>query len=85
MIRTRYRIDSKGTVEMLRTNPRPAVTEAARQIAARIDGDVAVDEYTTDRAAAAVTLREPTALLRQARDGVLTRAAAAVGLEVRSR
>lgn len=41
-----------------------------------------VDTYTTDRAAASVTVDHPAGLAMQARHGVLTRAASAAGLEV---
>lgn len=43
-----------------------------------------VDDYTTDRAASAVTILHPAGLAMQARHGVLTKAAAAAGLEVKS-
>lgn len=67
-----------------------AVLEVAGQVAANAragirSGQVYVRPYVTDRAAAAVTVAHPRALAWQARDGVLTRAAAAAGLEVRSR
>ena len=63
---------------------RPQVAEmvnrVARRVAAQIGGDdVHVDEYTSDRRAAAVVVPAE----RQAVDGALTRAAAAVGLEVK--
>lgn len=47
--------------------------------------DVVVDSYTTDRAAASVTIRDGRGRLWQVRDGVLTRAASALGLEVTAR
>lgn len=82
-----YRRDSAGTRDVLITQCADLVADAAATIAAQLppDLDVVVDSYTTDRAAAAVTIREPQALLLEARDGLLTRAAAAAGLEVRSR
>lgn len=46
---------------------------------------VVVNEYTTDRKAASVTIAHPAGLATQAKHGVLTKAAAAVGLEVRSK
>lgn len=63
------------------------VHDAALDIAAAVHAskpgsDVAVDRYTTDRAAASVTIRDVRGRIWQARDGVLTRAAAAAGLEV---
>jgi hypothetical protein len=49
------------------------------------DGDVVVDDYVTDRAASSVTVRHPLAKLWQVRDGLLTRTAATVGIEVVAR
>lgn len=49
------------------------------------DGDVEVNDYVTDRAASSVTVRHPAAKLWQVRDGLLTRTAAATGLEVNAR
>lgn len=46
---------------------------------------IVVDEYTTDRAAASVTIAHPAGLATQAKHGTLTKAAAAVGLEVREK
>lgn len=46
---------------------------------------VTVDPYTTDRASASVTITHPAGLAVQAKHGTLTRAAAAAGLEVRSK
>jgi hypothetical protein len=51
----------------------------------REDLPVKVDEYTTDRAAASVTLAHPAGRAVQAKHGLLTRAAASVGLEVTQR
>lgn len=62
-------------------------TEIANEVAARLpaDADVVVDDYTTDRAASSVTIRDARGRLWQVRDGVLTRAAAGAGLEVTER
>jgi len=49
------------------------------------EAEVVVDKYTTDRAAASVTIKDFRGLAWQARDGVLTRAAAHEGLEVTER
>jgi hypothetical protein len=46
---------------------------------------VVVDQYTTDRRAASVTIAHPAGLAVQAKHGVLTRAASAAGLEVRAK
>ena len=80
--------DSEGIAEILTSQPLgDAVASYADAIAARIqtehpDAEVVVDRYTTDRAAASVTVRDLRARLWQVRDGLLTRAAADVGLEV---
>lgn len=47
--------------------------------------DDAIDAYTTDRRAMSYTVKDPRALLWQVDEGLLTRAAAAVGLEVTDR
>lgn len=83
-----YKRDSKGLDQILNsTQVAQAVHGLAASVAGNIDPalDVVVDDYTTDRAASSVTVREPTAKLMQIRDGLLTRAAAAAGLEVRER
>lgn len=83
-------LDHAGIAQLLKSAPMQSlVRDAAEQIAGNvnvpaIDG-VVVDEYSTDRAAASVTIRDPRAALWQARDGALTRAAAAIGVEVRAR
>jgi hypothetical protein len=47
--------------------------------------DVVVDDYQTDRAASSVTVREPQAKVWAVRDGLWSKAAASVGLEVADR
>jgi len=47
-----------------------------------IDLPVEVDVYETDRARASVTIKHPAGLAGQARNGWLTKAASALGLEV---
>lgn len=79
--------DSAGIASILKGGEFASmVRDAAERIAANARGqtgaDVVVDSYTTDRAAASVTIRDPRGVLLQVRDGVLTRAAAAAGLEV---
>lgn len=87
-----FRRDSAGLGEVLRSpEVRSAVHALAEQIAADVrashpDADeVVVDDYTTDRAASSVTIKDARGQLWQARDGVLTRAATAAGLEVKQR
>jgi hypothetical protein len=74
-----FRLDLKGGAEVLNIKSVDAVNALAHQIGDQAGADAEVDPYTTDRAAAAVTVPAE----RQAKDGALTRAAAAVGLEVR--
>ena len=87
---TTYRGDRAGTAQILKVTLKPAVAEATRAAAANVrsqepDLDIAVGFYTTDRAGGSVTIREPQGRLLAVRDGVFTRAAGAVGLEIRSR
>ncbi|MGE2714197.1 hypothetical protein ACQI4L_09080 [Mycolicibacterium litorale] len=76
-----FKLNRKGGAEVLNQLAAPHINALARQVAAAAGPDAEVDEYTTDRAAAAV--RVPAE--QQAKDGALTRAAATVGLEVRSK
>lgn len=91
---TGLRLDSGGVAAVLKSGAvASAVTAAADQVADQVRGQgrtvgndddlpVVVDTYTTDRAAASVTLAHPAGLAVQAKHGALTAAAAAVGLEV---
>ncbi|WP_213452890.1 hypothetical protein [Rhizomonospora bruguierae] len=73
-------LDHGGIAELLRSSGfAGAVNAVAKQVAAASGGEM--ESYTTDRAAALVKVKAD----RQARDGALTRAAAAVGLEVRQK
>lgn len=94
MANPRIRVHYPGVGEMLKSAPvADAVTALARQVAGTIQAEghvmsdgplpVEVSAYTTDRAAAAVVVPHPAALGLQAKYGLLTRAAAAAGLEVR--
>lgn len=74
-----FKLNRKGGEEVLKRIAAERVNAIAHQIAAQAGPDAQVDEYTTDRAAAAVRVPAD----QQAKDGVLTRAAAAVGVEVR--
>jgi hypothetical protein len=81
------RLDHDGIRDILKSQPvADAVHELASKIASAVAGetgaDVVVDDYTTDRAASSVTIRDAAGKLWQVRDGVLTKAAAAEGLEV---
>lgn len=69
------------------------VAELAEDVASRVyevasDGEeipVTTSRYTTDRAAAAVTMAHAAGLAKEARHGSLAKAAAASGLEVTAR
>jgi hypothetical protein len=76
-----FKLDRKGGAQVLKEQAAPLINALARQVAERAGEDAEVDEYTTDRAAAAVTVPAD----QQAKDGGLTRAAAAAGLEVRTK
>jgi hypothetical protein len=76
-----FKLNRKGGAEILKELAAQHVNALARQIADHAGQAAEVDEYTTDRAAASVGVPA----YQQAKDGVLTRAAASVGLEVRSK
>ncbi len=76
-----FKLNRKGGAEVLNELAASAVNDLARQIAASAGDDAELSEYTTDRAAAAVSVPAD----QQATDGVLTRAASAAGLEVRAK
>jgi hypothetical protein len=83
-----FHLDRAGIGEILKTNCRGPIDQLAAQIAANVDSrgkPVEVRAYTTDRAAAAVSIAHPAGKAIQAKYGALTRAAAAAGLEVKSR
>ena len=82
----KIRIDSKGMRELL-LSLRAEVRAAADAVASNVDArgkPVEVRAYTTDRAAASVSIAHPAGLAIQAKYGALTKAAAAAGLEVGS-
>lgn len=81
------KLDRAGVAELLKSAEfAAAVHGVAESIRGNVEAeDVVVDDYTTDRAASSVTVREPDALARQARDGILTRAASGAGVEVTSK
>lgn len=92
MGRVDIRLDHAGFRELLTGGDvRDAVVDLAESTRNTVAGslpagtDVVVDSYTTDRAAASVTIRDVRGKLWQARDGVFTRAAAAHGLQVKKR
>lgn len=76
------RLDHGAIARLLTSREFAAVVkDAADRVAAEAGEDATVSEYTTDRSAASVWVPAE----QQARDGVLTRAAAAAGLEVKGR
>lgn len=95
----KFHPDRSGFTEIL-TGLQPQMDALARSVASEVQGqipddglgDVVAEQYdfkprgrTSDRAAASVAVRRPDAKLRQARDGLLTRAAGRQGLEVRAK
>jgi hypothetical protein len=85
-----FKRDVAGIGRILRSADAAAMVRgAAERVAADAEASsglpVEVEEYTTDRAAAAVVITHPAGLAEQAKHGTLTRAAAAIGLEVRAR
>lgn len=76
-----FRLNRKGGAEVLKELAAEAINALGRQVAAGAGKDAEFNAYTTDRAAASVSVPAE----QQARDGVLTRAAAVAGLEVRAK
>jgi hypothetical protein len=88
---TEFRLDTAGVREILRGQEmRQLIDGYAEEVAANVrvlvpDGTpVEVRSYTTDRGAATVVVADTRAMGWQARDGILTRAAAFAGLEVKA-
>lgn len=74
-----FKLNRAGGAEVLKELAAQHVNALARQVADRAGDEAVVEEYTTDRAAATVSVPA----VQQAKDGVLSRAAGAAGLEVR--
>lgn len=74
-----FKLNIKGGAEVLKELAAQHVNALAQQVADQAGDEAVVEKYTTDRAAATVSV--PAA--QQAKSGALTRAAAAAGLEVR--
>lgn len=81
MSRVKFKLNYKGGGEVLKQLAAQAVNAKAREVAAAAGPGAEFDSYTTDRAAASVSVPAE----QQAKDGRLTRAAAAAGLEVRAK
>lgn len=76
-----FKLDHKGAEEVLKTLARGEINALAEKVKANAGDTAWMNTYTTDRAAASVTI--PAA--RQAKHGTLTRAASAAGLEVKAK
>lgn len=90
MAQVKYHRDSKGLAEILKSaEVAKEIGELSEIVAGQIEAstgsEVVIDEYVTDRAAASLLLLDRNAMALQAKFGVMTRAAAAVGLEVKSK
>lgn len=73
------RLDRKAVGALLKSGAfAPAVNALANAIAENAGDDAEVEQYTTDRNAAAVKVPA----WRQAKDGALTKAASAAGVQV---
>lgn len=83
--KTKITLDSSGMAAVLKSaGVAQAVRSAANHVASAVekDAEIGVTDYQTDRAASSVTIIDPRGKIWQARDGVLTRAALAAGLDV---
>ncbi|MEV7212084.1 hypothetical protein AB0O31_03170 [Kitasatospora cineracea] len=87
-----FELDSEGIREVLKSpEVKAMVDEAAAAVAQHIQSEVRagvtveVRPYTTDREAATVVVPDIRAMAWQARDGIVTRAAASIGAEVKER
>lgn len=76
-----FKLNRKGGAEVLNEMSVKLVNELTKKVAAGAGDEAVFEEYTTDRAAAIVSVPAG----EQAKHGVLTRAASAAGLEVRSK
>ena len=92
MAKRPFRLDKRGVGQLLKGDLGRAATAAAHKLADQVRSeypdmaaDVDVEEYTTDRGAASVMVKNSRARELQVREGLLTKAAANVGLEVKSR
>ena len=86
-------LDYEAIGKILRVTCKPQINALARKVADRAKADpntpddatTSVHPWTTDRAIAVVGLNHPEARALQAKYGILTRAAAAEGLEVKAK
>ena len=87
-----FRLDRKGVSQLLKGDLGRSATDAAHKVADQIRADypdlaadVDVEAYTTDRGAASVMVKDSRARELQVREGLMTKAAAKVGLEVKAK
>ena len=88
-----FTLDRKGVGEILKVQAAPVINDTANLIANNVradlideaDVEVLVERYTTDRGAASVTIASARGMELQAKRGSLTKAAAALGLDIKSR
>lgn len=95
MARIDFTPDRRGLEDLLKHELAGEIHKLAEQVAENVkaqgltvNGDelpLVVDKYTTDRAAASITIKHPAGLPMEAKYGVLTKAAAAAGLEVKAK
>jgi hypothetical protein len=84
-------LDHAGIGKFLKETMRGPIDDLARLVAANVDvgsvteAEVTVRSYTTDRAAAAVSIAHPAGLAIQAKHGALTKALSSQGLTLRSK
>lgn len=81
MARVKFKLNYKGGGEVLKQLAAQMVNAKGREVAAGAGPDAEFDTYTTDRAAASVSVPAE----QQAKDGRLTRAASGAGLQVRGK
>lgn len=87
----RFELDTAGVREVLKGQEvRDLVDGYAQQVADNLKAlvrsgvPIEVRKYTTDRGAATVVVQDVRGMAWQARDGIVTRAAAQAGLEVKA-
>ena len=87
-----FKLNRRGVSQLLKGDLGRAATEAANKLAEQVRADhpdlaayVDVEAYTTDRGAASVMVKDGRARELQVREGLMTKAAAKVGLEVKAR
>lgn len=86
---TKFKVNSKGVQEFLQSQDvAKAVHDKAEEFESNLSLNfeprrgVVVDDYTTDRAASSVTIRDVRGKNAETKQGALSRAASAAGLEV---